>query len=134
MRISYLNKDPVNLHLIGSTSKMRRGHRIKSFRSPSPPSKPPILRPLPLCLICDLTEAYSNPLTTVLVFVFLLSRSGNSIGVWRRKLMVPPVLQMEYGDRLQEVKEELRGTQYRVKLRYIYYPFLTCPFLRPSLR
>ncbi|PVG03604.1 hypothetical protein CPB86DRAFT_694901 [Serendipita vermifera] len=44
-----------------------------------------------------------DPLTTAIVYVFLLSPSGNSMGIWKRKLIIPPETQEMYRDQLAEV-------------------------------
>ncbi|KIL68276.1 hypothetical protein M378DRAFT_185292 [Amanita muscaria Koide BX008] len=37
-----------------------------------------------------------NPATTVIVFVFLPSKTGNSIAIWRRKLLVPNNVRLRF--------------------------------------
>ena len=45
----------------------------------------------------------SDPSTTFIVYVFLLSPSGNSMGIWRRKLAIPEELRNEYAGELAQV-------------------------------
>ena len=52
--------------------------------------------------------ALYDPAKQVVVFIFLLSKSGNSMAIWRRKIPVPEILQKAYKDHIAEVKAELR--------------------------
>lgn len=45
----------------------------------------------------------SDPSTTFIVYVFLLSPTGNSMGIWRRKLPIPEELRNEYAGELAQV-------------------------------
>jgi hypothetical protein len=47
----------------------------------------------------------SDPSTTFIVYVFLLSPSGNSMGIWRRKLPIPEELRNAYASQLEEVND-----------------------------
>ena len=51
--------------------------------------------------------ALYDPAKQVVVFIFLLSKSGNSMAIWRRKIPVPEILQKAYKDHIAEVKAEL---------------------------
>ncbi|KAG8894592.1 hypothetical protein FRB99_001109, partial [Tulasnella sp. 403] len=48
-----------------------------------------------------------DPATTTLVFAFLMSKSRNSIGIWRRKLPVPDDIQALYASAINKVKAEM---------------------------
>jgi hypothetical protein len=52
--------------------------------------------------------ALYDPAKLVIVFIFLLSKSGNSMAIWRRKIPVPDILQTAYEDDIAEVKAELQ--------------------------
>ena len=52
--------------------------------------------------------ALYDPAKQVIVFIFLLSKSGNSMAVWRRKIQVPEILQTAYKDDIAEVKAGLQ--------------------------
>jgi len=52
--------------------------------------------------------AYYDPETQVVVFVFLLSESQNSMAIWRRKLSIPVSLRTQLGDALREKSNEIR--------------------------
>ena len=52
--------------------------------------------------------ALYDPAKQVIVFIFLLSKSGNSMAIWRRKISVPEMLQTAYKNDIAEVKAELR--------------------------
>ena len=49
-----------------------------------------------------------DPAFQVVVFVFLLSPSGNSMAVWRRRLDVPDTLREAHGPDILAVKTELK--------------------------
>jgi len=51
--------------------------------------------------------ALYDPAKQVIVFIFLLSKSGNSMAIWRRKIPVPEILQNAYKDDIAEVKAGL---------------------------
>jgi len=51
--------------------------------------------------------AYYDPETQVVVFVFLLSRSENSMAIWRRKITIPHSIRVAYGEALRNKKAEL---------------------------
>jgi hypothetical protein len=53
-------------------------------------------------------------MTTFIVYVFLLSSSGNSVGVWRRKLPVPEEVQANYGEELGQVMSYVKQKQHVV--------------------
>ncbi|KAH9938059.1 uncharacterized protein B0H18DRAFT_1132611 [Fomitopsis serialis] len=50
-----------------------------------------------------------DPAEQVIVFVFLLSNSGNSMAVWRRKLSVPEALRETHDEDIQATKAELEA-------------------------
>ena len=52
--------------------------------------------------------ALYDPAKQVIVFIFLLSKSGNSMAIWRRKIPVPEVLQTTYKDAIAQVKAGLQ--------------------------
>ncbi|KDQ11310.1 hypothetical protein BOTBODRAFT_114546 [Botryobasidium botryosum FD-172 SS1] len=60
-----------------------------------------------------------DPATTTLVFVFLLSKSGNSAGIWRTQLLVPASLQVKYHFAVDKVKASIGHGRYRLKLEYV---------------
>jgi len=60
--------------------------------------------------------AANNPAKTCLVFIFLISKSGNSLGIWRRKLTVPQSLQTAYQAQIRAVEADLRNKVYIVKV------------------
>ena len=47
--------------------------------------------------------AYYDPMNQVLVFVSLLSRSKNSMAIWRRKVPIPPEIKAFYAPSLAPV-------------------------------
>lgn len=49
-----------------------------------------------------------DPAMEVLVFVFLLSQSGNSMAMWRRKLVVPNNMRLSYSAQISQAKAGLR--------------------------
>lgn len=48
-----------------------------------------------------------DPATTALVFVFLVSKSGSSVAIWRRKVSIPPSLQLKHNIEIQRIKRKL---------------------------
>ncbi|CDO75605.1 hypothetical protein BN946_scf184858.g45 [Trametes cinnabarina] len=88
------------------------------YRVPSPtPGAPPqpaydwvTLDKLQRTLDATLQESVAlyDPAFQVIVFVFLLSPSGNSMALWRRKLTVPDSLREEHRDDILAVKAELK--------------------------
>ncbi|KAG8924201.1 hypothetical protein FRC01_011819 [Tulasnella sp. 417] len=52
-----------------------------------------------------------DPAVKTLVFVFLLSRTKNSLGIWRRQFPVPESTREVYGSLLQDVKNELANKE-----------------------
>ena len=48
-------------------------------------------------------ERASDPSKQFIVYVFLVSPSGNSVGIWRRKLSIPEELRNEYAGELAQV-------------------------------
>ena len=57
--------------------------------------------------------AFYEPLNQVLVFVFLLSKTKNSMAIWRRKLQIPEQLQVTYALQIAQVKATL-PKEYRI--------------------
>ncbi|KDQ16487.1 hypothetical protein BOTBODRAFT_30817 [Botryobasidium botryosum FD-172 SS1] len=55
-----------------------------------------------------------NPATTVLVFVILVSKSRNSVGIWRRKLRIPHNISELYYSQIEDLKRELLQRKYIV--------------------
>ncbi|KAF8529001.1 hypothetical protein BU17DRAFT_36771, partial [Hysterangium stoloniferum] len=53
--------------------------------------------------------AFYEPYNQVLVFVILLSPSGNSAAMWRRKIEVPDSVRKRHGVELAEITEKLSG-------------------------
>jgi hypothetical protein len=51
--------------------------------------------------------AFYEPAMEVLVFVFLLSKSGNSMAMWRRKLIVPNNTRLTLGAQISQAKAGL---------------------------
>ena len=51
--------------------------------------------------------ALYDPAKQVIVFIFLISKSGNSMAIWRRKIPVPEILQTAYKDPIAETKAGL---------------------------
>ena len=47
-----------------------------------------------------------KPQFQVIVFVFLLSKSGSSVAMWRRKLPIPEHLRISHQDRVAGVLQE----------------------------
>ncbi|KAF8609267.1 hypothetical protein BDV93DRAFT_518107 [Ceratobasidium sp. AG-I] len=62
--------------------------------------------------------ALTDPATTTLVFIFLVSRSGESMAVWRRKFTVPASEQLRRNSDLRRValNAERRGYLYQMDL------------------
>lgn len=55
---------------------------------------------------------HSDPSTTFIVYVFLLSETGNSLGIWKRKLPIPVELQDYYARDLERVNAHVKKQQY----------------------
>lgn len=51
--------------------------------------------------------ALYDPAVQVIVFVFLLSPTGNSMAVWRRKLALPEALRAAHEQEIEEAKADL---------------------------
>lgn len=51
--------------------------------------------------------ALYDPAVQVIVFAFLLSPTGNSMAVWRRKLAVPEALRAAHEQGIEEAKADL---------------------------
>ena len=52
--------------------------------------------------------ALYDPAKQVIVFIFLLSKSGNSMAIWRRKISVPEILQTNYKNPIADIKAGLQ--------------------------
>ncbi|KAG8897542.1 hypothetical protein FRC01_011294 [Tulasnella sp. 417] len=48
-----------------------------------------------------------DPATTALVFVFLVSKSGSSVAIWRRKVTIPTSLQLKHNIEIQRIKRNM---------------------------
>ncbi|KAG1853213.1 hypothetical protein C8R48DRAFT_341555 [Suillus tomentosus] len=53
--------------------------------------------------------AFYNPSALVVVFVFLPSKSGNSLAIWRRKIAVPSSVRLAYQAQITQALESLHG-------------------------
>ena len=60
-----------------------------------------------LDLILQESVALYDPAAQVIIFVFLLSPSGNSMAVWRRKLAIPEALRFAHEQEIDETKASL---------------------------
>jgi len=85
------------------------------FRSIQSP-KEPAFDWLPLGHLKDTLDkilqesvAFYDPATQVIVFVFLLSKSGNSMAIWRRKIPVAEVFRAMYAGVIDEAVANLEG-------------------------
>ncbi|KAG8986307.1 hypothetical protein FRB90_004081 [Tulasnella sp. 427] len=65
-----------------------------------------------------LQESIANydPAVKTLVFGFLLSRTKNSLAIWRRQFPVPESSREAYGPLLQEIKNELAGKEMLIQI------------------
>ena len=52
--------------------------------------------------------AYYDPHVQVLVFVFLPSKTQNSVAIWRRKLPLPNNIRLAYGSQLKQATAGLQ--------------------------
>jgi len=57
---------------------------------------------------------YNDFLTTVVVFVFLVSRTGNSVAVWRRRLPVETSLQRPNRKAVEKIQTEMKTRAYTI--------------------
>ena len=66
-----------------------------------------------------ISDFLRDPATTTLVFIFLVSRSGESMAVWRRKFTVPASEQLRRNSDLRRValNAERRGYIYQMDLK-----------------
>ncbi|KAL4075773.1 hypothetical protein J3A83DRAFT_4088600 [Scleroderma citrinum] len=53
---------------------------------------------------------YYNPSSHVIVFVYLPSPSGNSVAIWRRKLLLPDNIRLSHQAQITQVMSSLRKT------------------------
>ena len=70
--------------------------------------------------------ALYDPAKQVIVFIFLLSKSGNSMAVWRRKIPVPEVLQTGYKAAIAEVKAGLQQNHPVYVEESVFSSFFLC--------
>lgn len=54
------------------------------------------------------SAAFYDPAVQVIVFVFLPSKSGNSVAIWRRKVKVPNNLRLAYQKEIRLALSALR--------------------------
>lgn len=52
--------------------------------------------------------AFYDPAVQVIVFIFLPSKTGNSVAVWRRKISVPDDVRQAYQSQIKKVMAKLR--------------------------
>jgi len=79
--------------------------------------------------------ALYDPAKQVVVFIFLLSKSGNSMAIWRRKIPVPEILQTAYKDEIAGVKAVLEPNypvyvEESVVGSLLYLRHRSCPSVR----
>lgn len=48
--------------------------------------------------------------------MFLLSKSGNSVGMWRRRIAVPEKFQNDYRTQVRNIESDLRDKVYTVRV------------------
>ena len=107
----------MTLRSIGSPSLNRRSREIGQCSGRLPPSAPFLASEcFRKYLIILFHLRFSNPAKTCIVFMFLLSKSGNSVGVWRRRIAVPEKLQNDYRNQIRNIESGLRDKVYTVKL------------------
>lgn len=58
--------------------------------------------------------AFYKPAQQVLVFVFLLSPTGNSLAMWRRKIPIPDDVYQKYAPELDRIVKILSKRKFRV--------------------
>lgn len=59
--------------------------------------------------------AFYNPLSQVVVFVFLPSESGQSVAIWRRKINIPEKSKLKYHAEASAILKQLpKETDYVV--------------------
>lgn len=68
----------------------------------------------------------SDPATTTLIFVFLVSTSYNSLAIWRRRLTIPPSIQLRLNIRIEAVKKELRKKTHIIRLKCVLLHLTPC--------
>jgi hypothetical protein len=71
---------------------------------------------------CKECTAYNDPAKQVVVFVFLLSKTGNSMAIWRRRISLPPDLAHQYAHEIAAAKMGARGLSLHVE----ECAYLTC--------
>lgn len=57
-----------------------------------------------------------NPESQTLVFVFLLSRSGNSLAMWKRNLSVPIAIRKQHGEEIAKLMNSLAKHKYNITI------------------
>lgn len=55
--------------------------------------------------------AFYDPARFAMVFVFLPSRSGNSIAIWRQKINIPDSARQKYKGEVDAIKKSLRAPE-----------------------
>jgi hypothetical protein len=65
--------------------------------------------------------AYYDPFVHVIVFVFLPSKSGNSMAIWRRKIALPNNVRLAYQ---AQIKQALLALRKEYVLHVDEYEFL----------
>lgn len=68
--------------------------------------------------------AYYDPFVHVIVFVFLPSKSGNSMAIWRRKIAVPNNVRLAYQAQIQQALAALRKNYVVHVDEYVYLVFV----------
>lgn len=48
--------------------------------------------------------------------MFLISKAGNSLGIWRRRIPVPEKIQNEYRAQIRSIEDDLRDKVYTLKV------------------
>jgi hypothetical protein len=71
---------------------------------------------------------YNDPSREVVVFVFLLSASGNSMAIWRRRIALPPDALQQHGHQLAVTKMDLHPAALQVET-YVVGAFSDCPMM-----
>jgi hypothetical protein len=56
---------------------------------------------------------FNDPAKEAVVFVFLLSKTGNSIAIWRRRIALPPDLVRQYANEIAAAKSTMKHASIR---------------------
>jgi hypothetical protein len=84
------------------------------YRSPKNPNEPAFdwltfdQLQLTMDQILQESVAFYDPHVHVIVFVFLPSKSGNSVAIWRRKIAVPNNIRLAYQGEIKQALAALR--------------------------